>query len=917
MVTNCALLLIGMPTFPANSLADALPYHPYSEASQFVTGPVSLFPPPNMNTPIPFPSPGAAMFPPSYGAPFPAPHSVIPPIPKPAEESIHFPSPCTAAFTSSSHNMALTAAMVTLPPPTPKPAETETPTEEEEVSQVTAFQHTPEEVPASPASIPVSTTSVVNSTSPATDTSTKSVPSTQPGKKSPSKPTRTSARFMSQQSKSPSKSPGKSPRQQEASKSSGRGKEGGKRGGKVVSRGSYSQNRGRGRGRGRGRNNHMQHSDLEFMGSNTIHNKLVGTVYDLDFDDDINNDNMGDLRAMRERRRSTDIHDRKSESSYLSRDSSQSPKFTSPSHTQHSGKLSRTSYSADLRDLRPPTPISDLNLSKNITSPISAIAPVEEHRTFPDIGQPVLPGPVDMRTYNSTFEPQPTNDAASYSTQILGEFAMVKPQLCDIDDEYEKNLEMSLRAEKRSEDLELQNNDAENIKVSLTDSRNQLKVKIKGPFLDSNYASTVPSLPPQTNVSLDPIDGSGLSAVTNVNNTMTASATPTSGTSNLRRMRKKELLRQYWTQDMNMDEPASGAVAGQATAPMTTPQMNRTIITIPKAVASMTSIPTREDYKAVVDANMEKKRRKEKQSGTGGYSRELRQLDLPGEEDMIPERRRSVGSTGSNASGVGGYDGTYKRKGRPPRTAAQPATPKLKIKIGGNVMGDPAYSTIDDKKYKGRPPKKRLASIPTQPSVEDLKRESMKYRRMVMADFDEEKKRSKSEKSGKRKKRKSKHEVQIISNEVNLNKLIIRFSKKKEDSVSVGEVKELTEESSVVCSASIATDVELESEPTVDVQSSVSVVETTIMEERTVTHTESPSSSSTVSDLRKVRSIKLKFARCQEGSGYVMKSDTGQPNSEPSPPEAPTIVIGEPSVHGNPASAPCTPLPLNKDCEVR
>lgn len=29
------------------------------------------------------------------------------------------------------------------------------------------------------------------------------------------------------------------------------------------------------------------------------------------------------------------------------------------------------------------------------------------------------------------------------------------------------------------------------------------------------------------------------------------------GPSSLRRMRKKELLRQYWTQDMNMDDPAS------------------------------------------------------------------------------------------------------------------------------------------------------------------------------------------------------------------------------------------------------------------------------------------------------------------------------------------------------------------------
>lgn len=77
------------------------------------------------------------------------------------------------------------------------------------------------------------------------------------------------------------------------------------------------------------------------------------------------------------------------------------------------------------------------------------------------------------------------------------------------------------------------------------------------------------------------------------------------GTSSLRRMRKKELLRQYWNQDMNTDDPA---------APVTpaAPPPSRSSITIPKAVASMTSIPTREDYKALIDANMDKKRKKEK-----------------------------------------------------------------------------------------------------------------------------------------------------------------------------------------------------------------------------------------------------------------------------------------------------------------
>lgn len=195
---------------------------------------------------------------------------------------------------------------------------------------------------------------------------------------------------------------------------------------------------------------------MEYLGSNTIHNKLVGTVYDLDFDEDIANDNMENLRAMRERRRSTDIHDtgKKYDGSYISssRDSSQSPKFTSPPH----GKI-RSSFSADLRDLRPPTPISDMQgLPKGggggLPSPLSSMAPLEEHhRTYPDIAQPVMPGPVDMRTYNTNFDPQPNTEA--YSNQILGAFAsgQTEQQLHDIDEDFEKSLHAALTARKTPE----------------------------------------------------------------------------------------------------------------------------------------------------------------------------------------------------------------------------------------------------------------------------------------------------------------------------------------------------------------------------------------------------------------------------------------------------------------------------------
>ncbi|KAK5642778.1 hypothetical protein RI129_008945 [Pyrocoelia pectoralis] len=183
--------------FPPNSLD---PYPPFSEPSQFVS-PVSLFPPPNINTQIPFPSPGAAMFPPAFGAAFPASHSVIPPMPKPVEETIRYSAACTAAFTSSQHNMALTAAMVNLPPITPKE---------------TIEKEDPPPHPSLPSPTLSNSTPSTNHIEPSPNPSLKSNSSV--GKKSPSKPTRTSARFISQQNKSPNKSPGISPKQEAATK---------------------------------------------------------------------------------------------------------------------------------------------------------------------------------------------------------------------------------------------------------------------------------------------------------------------------------------------------------------------------------------------------------------------------------------------------------------------------------------------------------------------------------------------------------------------------------------------------------------------------------------------------------------------------------------------------------------------------
>lgn len=75
------------------------------------------------------------------------------------------------------------------------------------------------------------------------------------------------------------------------------------------------------------------------MGAGTIHNKLQGTVYDLDFDEDLKcGDNMENLKSMRERRRSIDYR-HQSDATYRSRDASESPKFTTTAtNSQKIGK---------------------------------------------------------------------------------------------------------------------------------------------------------------------------------------------------------------------------------------------------------------------------------------------------------------------------------------------------------------------------------------------------------------------------------------------------------------------------------------------------------------------------------------------------------------------------------------------------
>lgn len=889
----------NMPQYHPCSI-DPLDYSQFSsEATQFLGEP-PLFPPSAINSKLALPNPAAQIYHPNLNLQYQTANAMINQLPKINVEPINFPTPCSVTFTTSSHNIALTTAMIA--PLTPKPVSEYSSNHDGEPDLTSPHQFVMHESPLTPIE-EFSNSSIVQSQ---VDKSQTSVPNISPiqDKKSPSKPTRTSSRFVPHQIKSPCKSPGKSPKQIDSIKGGVN-----RRGIARNSRGS--KNRGRPKGKSGQNILNYSHIDMNYYG---IHNKLVGTVYDLDFDEDIANNSVSDLKSMRERRRSTDVHDRKSESSY--RDSSQSPKFTSPS--QHSNKRS---FTADIKELRPPTPIQELPATTEPPrSPATTLnVPVAAVPQFTSIVQPVLPGPVDMRTY-STFEPSNTD---AFNNHLLGAFASgtADQQLAEIDEESEKELHYALIASsnKPQESFEtssvpikhveknieepVQCYDLSTPKVSLTDPRNQLKVKIKGPFLDANYSGSCvtpaiqqPSLP----VMEQP---SGMQILGTPSAVGSATSAMLSGTSNLRRMRKKELLRQYCTQDMNMDDPMSGTSNNQVSipAPVT---FNRNVITIPKAVASMTSIPTKEDYKAVVDANMEKKRRKI----SGGLSRELRHLDCSNDVDN-PDNMRTFTPSQLALS--------YKRRGRAPKpttnsVSAMPSAPKLKIKFGSCVTSEQTTHTEDpvfDSQFK--PPKKRLMSMP-RPSVEDLKRESMKYRRKVMADFQvgekEKKKRIKSEKR-KKKKEKWGSEMRVVDKELdNSTKLIIRLSRKKgEDSNANVSGDEGTSTQFSDQPAEYVPNPPLPTEDPYDYDPTAP--DPLAIDSPAPTENSLSISGAARVNSSKVSPIRLKLSRDRDGPNYVMKDCPGAVTEESS-----NINLVGPS-NSDPLS--CPSIPHNKHCEVR
>ncbi|XP_068620016.1 PHD finger protein rhinoceros [Battus philenor] len=796
------------------------------------------------------PSPGPGIYPPGLSF---AAAPLIQPLSKP-------PFPLCAAFTTSSQNIALTTAMIA--PPTPKPLDS--PHDDIDVTGSDKFS-----IHVSSPSISVDSYNEASNTRPPTKMSNDSNETMSSlhhpqESKSPPKTSKCTPKFLS---KSPGKSPGISPKQGDVSKGS-----------KRSNNRSNRNQRGRGRSKSRGQTVHG-FTSTEFM-ENSIQSKLVGTVYD--FDEELANDGV-DLKALREKRKSIDIRDdRKSEHSF--KDCSQSPRNLSPQPNKKPG--------LEVKETKDPSP-------EPPDSPGSPSSKSNSERTpgFSQV-QPVLPGPVDMRTYHQTFDTPVPPAGEGYHSHLLAFASGTADQpLIEIDEEVEKQLHSALMASKPrpgasiSEVSEPSKEIPQMPKVSLSDSRNQLKVKIKGPFLDANYsASSVQATAPQPPA---PVHDS--STTIHSNATSSSANSMMTGSTSLRRMRKKELLRQYWTQDMNMDDPTNSSTAGVPPPPAAPQPLPRAVITIPKAVASMTSIPTREDYK-ITDTPIEKKKRK-----VSGVNRELRHLEVTMNDDIEPSEDVKL-STYSNTNQA------HKRRGRvstktSTSIATSPVAPKLKIKIGSNIV---QQVNEEPSGFQFRPPKKRLTSIP-KPSLEDLRRESMKYRRMVMADFEENEKvkKFKTNKSEKRKKKKDKklekEKLQVINSgeSDSATKLIIKIKRKKEE--EGGNAGLLGAGSSAAVAAAAAASV---SEPPVDPFE----YDPTAPDPLAI---DPPFCSDAPSAMRKIRTakvtpIRLKLARSSQGSGYVMKEASEQTSGSAS--TSADVVPGNPSA---------LPVSVNKHCEVR
>ena len=235
------------------------------------------------------------------------------------------------------------------------------------------------------------------------------------------------------------------------------------------------------------------------------------------------------------------------------------------------------------------------------------------------------------------------------------------------------------------------------------------------------------------------------------------------------RSRKKELLNQYYGIELPLPPPAAplaslpvtngpwaSVVEVTAPPPPTAPPAKptshlreppvRNIIKMPKAVASVTSVPTRADYQQQLEANMERKRKRE-------------------------------GKPDDYKKGKGGKGGKGKQK-----NAWEEPSYKPKIKMAAEEESE----SKELRKTRGKPPKKCLAvddspeRDPVESFIQNKKNESMKYAAEVLASFDNDEDKAGRRRKDKKKRRRDNDEVSQPKEKT--PRIVIKFSKNKESS---------------------------------------------------------------------------------------------------------------------------------------
>ena len=248
------------------------------------------------------------------------------------------------------------------------------------------------------------------------------------------------------------------------------------------------------------------------------------------------------------------------------------------------------------------------------------------------------------------------------------------------------------------------------------------------------------------------------------NQSQSSAAAASAADSNpLRRMRKKELLNQYYGIELPpqappvplpasngppMMEPPPPAAIHSSSSPSSSSKYRMPIsIKMPKAVASVTSVPTRADYQQQLEANLERKRKRE------------------GKEDY----KKGKGSK----SGKGGKKNVWE----------EPYKPKIKMNAEeGEGEGD---NSKEVRRTRGKPPKKCLAvddspeRDPVESFIENKKNESLRYAEEVLATFDQSEDKSERRRRDKKKRRRD-AEDDFSQPNSKTPRIVIKFSKNKD-----------------------------------------------------------------------------------------------------------------------------------------